>query len=134
MDEYRSRFEHEFDEDVGAYKDRVRQEAASLVEDTNYDDFYGRVMHLDREDPDADVEDGEALEAYHHIENGEWEQVDQGQITCLRRVLGSVVEDAEEDAQGYAALQQKADEVGYVVNLGNDLDRVENEYLVDPDA
>lgn len=129
-DEYRDRFAHEFDEDVGAYEDRVQEEAASLVEETAYDDLYGRVMHLDRDDPDADVEDGEALEAYHHIENGEWENLDQGQITCLYRVLGSVVEDGNEGRmEQYQALRNKAKEIGYVFDLGNALDRVDSEYL-----
>lgn len=133
-DTYRGRFEHEFDEDVDAYEERVQDEAADIVEDTAYDEFYGRVMRLDRDDPDADVEDGEALEAYHHIENGEWDRLDRGQVTCLRRVLGSVVDTDAGATDRYRALRDKAEEIGYVLDLGNALDRVDSEYLVDPDA
>lgn len=130
-EQYRDRLVHEFDEDMGQYEQSVRQEVSDTVQHISYDDFYGRVMKSTRTNPDADLEAGEALEAYENISNRRWSQLDIGQALCLQRVANELAKTADdEEARAYATLQEKAHEFDYLFTLEQELNYVEEDYTV----
>jgi hypothetical protein len=131
--QYRDRYVHEFGEDMGAYQDAAKQEAAESVDAMDDEAFASSYGNLpDSDDPHVALEDEEALEGYRHIANGDWNSLNRGQIIALYRLVetmqqhGSDVLEAGKDR--YESLQRNMDELEYVMTEESKLEGVEEDY------
>lgn len=117
---YQERYVNEFNEDVGTYEQQLKSEVSATAENVSINDFYKHVMQLPRTYEYTNIEDTEAINAYRHVSKGELDELDLGQAISLYRVLNTIVEQTPagpSDAETYAPLKQKVEELDYVISL-----------------